>query len=89
MMNIKSKDKRFSTMCVFAIRYSLGRRTAAPTFTTSYVMDEISSIATESLESMKRDIEEAFRTNNIGDPCLDGLVWKTFLNKINREISLR
>ena len=83
-----SGDARdFSSVCIFAMRYALGRRTYAPSTVINYILRHIDNIQPLDITVMIRDIEEYGRDygGKYGDNC-DTQDWLHFKNKLQERL---
>lgn len=70
-------------IALMAMRYSLGRRTFAPTIAQNNILDNIGDFQIWELETIIRDIDE---TLDLGDDN-DVIQWEYFKNKIKGVIN--
>lgn len=86
-------DSNFGAIVNCAIRYCIGRCTYMP----SLVMDEVRPwlpyLSWQTLDCIKRDIEEAARMcahyEALGDPRIDAPMWMRFLDEVKKELEVR
>lgn len=66
------------TIIMFAFRYSLGRRSTAPSFVMSYIKKHINLFTEQDLHQMYDEIDEQARCKDLGDPNIDEPMWRDF-----------
>lgn len=100
-MNTKCKDNPrignwidgdFGTICICAVRYSLGRQTYMPKLVIDYIKSHIAEIDDRAIGVMVRDIEEAESykwERALGDPIIDRPEWIAFKIFLQNEIKKR
>lgn len=65
-MKDKTKDENFSTICLFALRYTFGRMTYSASLVSDFVKKHINKISDNGVQVMIRDIESAIKDHEIG-----------------------
>lgn len=92
-MNKKKKTvpvcEDFGLMLNWALRYTLGRETYAPHSVMVYCKPLLPHLSERTLEVMREDIEEAAKSNSLGDPRIDAPKWLEFLDVIKAELTER
>lgn len=71
-------------MCVFAMRYALGRRSPGVAVVTEYITSKLPQLSTETLRSMMQDIAGEY----LGD-VMDAARWHDLYADIENEINRR
>lgn len=84
MKKIVFIDKNFEWMCVFAMRYALGRRSPSVAVVTEYITSKLPQLSTETLRSMMQDI-----AGHHLDEVLDAARWQDLYADIENEIDRR
>ena len=84
MKKIVFIDKNFEWMCVFAMRYALGRRSSSVAVVTEYITSKLPQLSTETLRIMRQDIVGHY----LGD-AMDAARWQDLYADIENEISGR
>lgn len=79
-------DENFGALCICAIRYCIGRQSYMPGLIQDYLRPLLSSIDTNSLKVIRRDIKGA---ENLGNEKIDKPGWMKFLGDIERELVRR
>ena len=77
---VSPKSASFGTICNFAVRYAIGRRTYAASIVCNFVLDVIDSLSENSVCCMERDIREA---KDYGD-SYDKELWLGLLGECRR-----
>lgn len=92
-MNKRTKTvpicENFGLMLNCALRYTLGRETYAPHSVMIYCKPLLPYLSERTLEVMQKDIEEAAKSNSLGDPRIDAPKWLEFLDAIKTELAER
>ena len=92
-MNKKKKTvlvcEDFGLMLNWELRYTLGRETYAPHSVMIYCKPLLPYLSERTLEVMSKDIEEAAKSNSLGDPRIDAPKWLEFLDTIKVELTER
>lgn len=92
-MNKRTKTvpicENFGLMLNWALRYTLGRETYAPHSVMIYCKPLLPCLSERTLEVMRKDIEEAAKSNSLGDPRIDAPKWLEFLDTIKAELTER
>lgn len=78
-----TKDE-FSSLCVCAVRYALGRRTYMPQIISGIVSSRKSKLTKNSLDAIIRDVEDPIC--GYGDDC-DKEIWTMLLNSL-KEVKI-
>lgn len=87
MSRQKQEDKGFSTVCICAVRYALGRRTYIPEIVQKFIRQNFAKITRWDLKVMEAEIKEASeRPGGCGDEKIDKPGWMCFLEDIKKEI---
>ena len=81
--------ENFGLMLNWALRYTLGRETYAPHSVMIYCKPLLPHLSERTLEIMREDIEEAAKSNSLGDPRIDAPKWLEFLDAIKTELAER
>lgn len=71
-------------MCVFAMRYALGRRSPGAAVVTEYITGKLLQLSTETLRIMRQDIAGHY----LGD-AMDAARWHDLYADIENEIDRR
>ena len=81
---------KFDTLIMFAFRYALGRRSAAPSIMVDIIKDEdtIKTLHAETLRKIHKEIMEALDNGSAGDPC-DERDWADLAEVIESELLRR
>ena len=79
-------DRDFGTVCVCAVRYSLGRQTYMPSLVQQFINRNLKQIDSYSLAVMARDIKEA---PSYGNETIDKPGWMNFLAVLEKELKDR
>ena len=82
-----SQSLKLGVLCVYAVRYALKQRTYAPGMAIASVMDIISQIDTEDLETMLNDIDKRLRIGPISP--YDEKLWLYLLDALGDELEKR
>lgn len=97
-MNTKRKDNQrignwidgdFGTICICAVRYSLGRQSYMPKLVIDYIKEHIAEIDDRAIRVIIRDINDAENDEwkyALGDPNIDKPEWIAFKNFLQNEI---
>lgn len=92
-MNKRTKTvpicENFGLMLNWALRYTLGRETYAPHSVMIYCKPLLPYLSERTLKIMQKDIEEAAKSNSLGDPRIDAPKWLEFLDTIKAELTER
>ena len=88
---VQECNEHFSTICLCAMRYALGRQTYMPSLVQDFIRAHIGEIDSGTIEIMIRDIDEADRimthrmpnghdlkTDGLGDMKIDRPGWERF-----------
>lgn len=81
--------ENFGLMLNWALRYTLGRETYAPHSVMIYCKPLLPHLSERTLEIMREDIEEAAKSNSLGDSRIDAPKWLEFLDTIKTELAER
>lgn len=81
--------ENFGLMLNWALRYTLGRETYAPHSVMIYCKPLLPHLSERTLEIMREDIEEAAKSNSLGDSRIDAPKWLEFLDTIKTELAGR
>lgn len=83
-------EKRdFASVCIFAMRYAMGRKTYAPSTVIRFIIRNFDNVELLDLKVMLKDIEEyELSYGSFGDEC-DNRDWQAFKKKLSEEISKR
>lgn len=81
--------ENFGLMLNWALRYTLGRETYAPHSVMVYCKPLLPHLSERTLEVMREDIEEAAKSNSLGNPRIDAPKWLEFLDAIKTELAER
>ena len=87
--NVSSVDiakDDFSSLCICAVRYALGRRTYMPSIIIDTVGPLLQFLDKKSLFVILRDVKEA---KSLGDDSIDRPQWLLFMNRVQREYDAR
>ena len=84
----KIKKEDFGTLCICAIRYSMGRKTYVPTVVQDIIRTHLSDLSENDINVMLQDKEFQARINAYGDPC-DMAAWLTFWDDLVRHLKER
>lgn len=79
-------DRNFGTVCGCAVRYSLGRQTYISSIVQDYIIKNIDTIDSLSIETIIGDIEKA---PSLGDERIDKPCWISFKNFLKNELKAR
>lgn len=79
----------FGTLCICAIRYSLGRKTPSPIEIIHIVQQNIADISKDKLVLLKRMCETQDRSGIYNDEYYERPVWSKFKDSIKRELERR
>lgn len=82
MIDINQTD--FGTLCICAIRYSMGRKTYMPLTVQNIVRAHISDLSEDDIRVMLQDREFQARMDMYGDPC-DKEDWLRFWGDIEKH----
>ena len=82
-------DEDFETMLICAERYACGRQTYMPSLVINYITPHIPYLSDNTLLILDRDLNEAERMKNFGDPKIDEPKWKEFHYWIRQELLRR
>ena len=82
-------NESLGLMLNWALRYTLGRETYAPHSVMIYCKPLLPYLSERTLEVMRKDIEEAAKSNSLGDPHIDAPKWLDFLDTIKAELTER
>src|SRR5574343_687246 len=66
MKKIKHSDEDFSSICLFALRYTFGRMTYSASLVSDFIKKHIKEISLNAINVMISDIEDAIKTHKIG-----------------------
>ena len=88
---VQECNEHFSTICLCAMRYALGRQSYMPSLVQDFIWEHIREIDSGTIEIMIRDIDEADRimthrmpnghdliTDGLGDTKIDRPGWERF-----------
>ena len=78
-------DENINTICMFAFRYALGRRTFAPNIVTSFLSKRLDILSDFTLNQMLKEISEC---PDLGDEC-DKITWAEFDDCLRGELFAR
>ena len=89
-INVIQETRDFGSVCIFALRYSMGRRTYAPSTVIGFIARNFESLDTVDLIVMLKDIEgyDKMHKGDFGDDC-DKLDWLRFKTELDTEIKKR
>lgn len=65
-MKKEIQDEDFSTICIFALRYTFGRMTYSASLTSDFIKKHIKEISYNAIDVMIMDIENAIKEHEIG-----------------------
>lgn len=80
MKKIVLIDKNFEWMCVFAMRYALGRCSPSVAIVTRYITGKLSQLSNETLHSMMQDIAGSY----LGE-VMDAARWQDLYDDIKKR----
>jgi phosphoribosylformimino-5-aminoimidazole carboxamide ribonucleotide (ProFAR) isomerase len=87
MKNTQTKMKQTDeTLIIFAMRYAIGRRTAAPSMVADKIIEVWPQLQEWTQKQMQREISVEIDRGNGGDRC-DVETWKKVLNLEVEELS--
>lgn len=88
-MKLNIDDEDFGTLCIDAIRYSMGRQTYMPDLVRSIVTPHLKKLTDKTLSVMIEDCEFQARHDIYGDERIDKPGWlkwhETLLNEKRRR----
>ena len=81
---------KFDTLIMFAFRYALGRRSAAPSIMVDIIraQDVLKTLHDDTLRRIHKEIMEALDTGAAGDPC-DEKEWQELADVLESELLKR
>lgn len=79
----------FGSICVCAVRYSLGRRTYMPHLVMGFIRPLLPDMPRRALWCMEQDVAEAVRNGVCGDEKIDKPAWVGFLAAVRDEMMRR
>ena len=82
---IELNEKDFATLAIFAIRYSMGRRTYAPEYVTGIVKPHLKDVGYGDLVVMSNDCDDQRRAGQYGDPNIDRPGWLEWEQIVKKE----
>ncbi len=83
-------DRDFELMMVSALRYAIGRYTYVPSTTIDYIQTLLPKLSTDTLQIMKRDIQEEVECfKAMGSELYMEKEWIDLMNNINEAQKLR
>ena len=84
-IRIDPSDDGFGLVLNCAVRYALGRRTYVPSSVASFITPLLPHVSDTTLGCFERDLSEAIRNGNLGDPSIDAPVWHGFKAALDAE----
>ena len=86
---VELNEKDFATLAIFALRYSMGRRSYAPGYVTGIVKPHIKEISHGDLVVMANDCDDQRRMEQYGDPIIDRPGWLEWEQLVKKEKARR
>lgn len=80
-MKINTNTKEFDCIAIFAVRYALGRSSAAVVIATDFIANNKASISKSALKNIISEIQEHDYNNNLGMEC-DKTLWLELKNEL-------
>ena len=74
-IRLEVDEQDFGTICICALRYSMGRQTYMPSLVRDFIRPLLPKICSKSLRVMINDCEEQARCGNYGHPDIDRPGW--------------
>ena len=84
MISISKED--FGTLCICAVRYSMGRRTYMPSMVQNIVREHLSDLSENDINVLLQDKAFQARMDMYGDPC-DKADWLKFWDDVEKYAS--
>ena len=88
-IRLEVDDQDFGTICICALRYSMGRQTYMPSLVRDFIRPLLPKICSKSLLVMINDCEEQARCGNYGHPDIDRPGWVEWPGAAGREREAR
>lgn len=82
-------DDDFQSVLICAERYACGRRSYMPDIIIGYITPLLPVLAETTLGALHRDLDEAARHSNLGDPVIDAPGWFKLYEQVDVEIKRR
>lgn len=87
---VDPSEEDFGTVCICAVRYSLGRQSYMPGLVQDFIRPHLPQLTRKSLSVLERDIAQAEEMGyGYGHPTIDKPGWLRFLNEIREELKRR
>lgn len=88
-IKVDPSDDDFETICICAIRYSLGRETYMPTLVQGFIRPLLPYFDIRTLKILEKDISNPHIFGGYGNEEIDKPSWILFLNDIRTELKIK
>ena len=89
MIKLTLDEQDFGTVCVCALRYSMGRMTYMPSLVRDFVRPLLPKLPDKTISVMVNDCEFQRRTNTYGDERIDKPGWIKWEEEVKAEMQRR